>query len=135
VIGVASDALQVKEKQEVEPKGELTQTRPVFVPAVDICEAENELVLMADMPGVKNDDVEIHLEENQLTIRGRVLEEPRRTTPVYTEYRTGDYYRKFTVSNIIDQSRIEANMKDGVLRVTLPKAEAAKPRQIKVSSA
>lgn len=82
---MTSDTLQVQEKQEVRSKGELTQTRPVFVPAVDIYEAEGELVLTADMPGVNNNGVEIHLEENQLTIRGRVREEARRATPVYTE--------------------------------------------------
>ena len=129
-----SKQLQPHEKKELESKSELTQTRPVFVPAVDIYETKDALVLLADMPGVSNDGVEIHLEDNELTIRGKAKEEKKGVTPLYTEYRSGDYYRKFTLSNIIDQDKIEAIIKDGVLKVVLPKAEAAKPRQIQVKA-
>ena len=129
-----SRQLQPHEKKEVETKAELTQTRPVFVPAVDIYETNDALVLLADMPGVSNDGVEIHLEDNELTIRGKVKEEKKGHAPLYTEYRSGDYFRRFTLSNIIDQDKIEAVMKDGVLKVMLPKAEAAKPRQIQVKA-
>ena len=126
--------LELRGKKELEPKGELTQRRPVFIPAVDIFENKEALVLIADMPGVTNDGVEIHLEDSELTIRGRVTEEEQNLTPVYTEYRSGDYYRSFTLSNVIDQQKIEASMKDGVLKIFLPKAETAKPRQITVEA-
>lgn len=124
--------LELRGKKEMESKGELTRRCPVFIPAVDIFENNEALVLIADMPGVTNDGVEIHLEENELTIRGRVTEEQEDLMHVYTEYRSGDYYRSFTLSNVIDQQMIEANMKDGVLKIILPKAETAKPRQITV---
>lgn len=126
--------LELRGKKEMESKGELTQRRPVFIPAVDIFENKQALVLIADMPGVTNDGVEIHLEDSELTIRGKILEEQQNVMPVYTEYRSGDYYRSFTLSNVIDQQKIEALMKDGVLKIILPKAEVAKPRQITVKA-
>ncbi len=126
--------LELQGKKEMESKGELTQRRPIFVPAVDIFENKESLVLIADMPGVTNDGVEIHLEDGELTIRGKVVEEQESAEPVYTEYRSGDYYRSFTLSNVIDQAKIQASMKDGVLMIMLPKAEEAKPRKITVSA-
>lgn len=126
--------IQLRDKKEMEARGEPTQRRPVFQPAVDIYESKESLVLIADMPGVDNEGVEIHLEDSELTIRGRVDEEQIDAMPVYTEYRSGDYYRNFTLSNIIDQQKIEANMKDGVLKIIFPKAETAKPRQITVEA-
>lgn len=126
--------LELRGKKEMESKGELTQRRPVFIPAVDIFENKQALVLIADMPGVTNDGVEIHLEDSELTIRGKILEEQQNVMPIYTEYRSGDYYRSFTLSNVIDQQKIEALMKDGVLKIILPKAEVAKPRQITVKA-
>jgi HSP20 family protein len=126
--------LELRGKKQMEAKGELTQRRPVFIPAVDIFENKEALVLIADMPGVTNEAVEIHLEDGELTLRGRVAEERQSLIPVYTEYRSGDYYRSFTLSNVIDQQKIEASMKNGVLKITLPKAEAAKPRHITVKA-
>jgi HSP20 family protein len=126
--------LELRGKKEMESKGEPTQRRPVFIPAVDIFENNESLVLTADMPGVTNDGVEIHLEDSELTIRGKVLEEEQNAMPVYTEYRSGDYYRSFTLSNVIDQQKIEASIKDGVLKIVLPKAETSKPRQITVKA-
>ncbi len=126
--------LEPQQKREIETKSEMTQTRPVFAPAVDIYESDGALVLVADMPGVDRSGVELHLEENQLTIRGRVVEEKDSGDPLYSEYRSGDFFRSFTLSNVIDQEKIEATMKDGVLTVILPKAEAARPRQIAVTA-
>ncbi len=126
--------LQASEKKEVQARGEMTRTLPVFVPNVDIYENDEALVLVADMPGVGSQGADIHLEDNELTIRGRVQEEPGKGAPLYTEYRSGDFYRSFTLSNVIDQNKIQAIMKDGVLTVTLPKADAAKPRQITVKA-
>lgn len=129
-----SKQLQAKDKKEIQTKSETTQNKPVFVPAVDIYETDDFLVLLADMPGVSNEGVEIHLEDSELTIRGKVDEEPNTWNPIYTEYRSGDYYRSFTLSNVIDQDKIEATMKHGVLKVVLPKAKAAKPRKIEVKA-
>lgn len=130
-----SKELQVKEKREVEGKGELTFSGPVFVPAVDILENKEALVLIADMPGVGNEGVEIDLKDNELTISGRAKDPREGISPLYTEYKSGGYLRSFTLSSLIDQSKIQATMKHGVLRVVLPKAEAAKPRRIVVQSA
>lgn len=127
--------LQVQEKQELQTKSETTRNVPIFVPAVDIYESENELVLLADMPGVPMENVEIDLDNDQLTIRGVMPPVEVKGSLILKEYSVGDYYRQFTLSNVIDQSRIEATMKDGVLRLALPKAEAAKPRKITVQGA
>jgi len=89
---------------------------------------------MADMPGVAFDNVDIDLDNDQLTIRGSVRVEDEKGTVLLKEYSVGDYYRQFTLSNVIDRNKIEASMKDGVLKVVLPKAEAAKPRKITVKS-
>jgi HSP20 family protein len=115
--------LQVAGKKEVKPTGELTHAGPVFIPAVDIFEDQNTLILIADMPGVNSDGVDIHLKDNELTISGRPKkEEKNQTAPIYTEYESGGFLRSFTLSNVIAQARIEASMKDGVLKVVLPKA-------------
>jgi HSP20 family molecular chaperone IbpA len=128
--------IQVKEKQEVTASAEQTRTGLVFLPAVDIFETEGELTVLADMPGVKAKDLQIDLDNNVLTMVGGVkAPEGPEEEDVLREYQTGRYYRQFTISDVIDQSKIEAVMTDGVLRLTLPKAEAAKPRHIPVKGA
>lgn len=115
--------LQETEKQEVQDTGaERTRARPAFIPRADIYEVNDEIVVVADMPGVDADSVEVMLERNTLTINGYVkpLELPDYTL-AYAEYREGDYQRSFSLSNEIDQSKIEAEMKDGVLHLHLPK--------------
>jgi HSP20 family molecular chaperone IbpA len=125
--------LQVKEKAEVSTAAEQTRPGPVFTPAVDIFETEVELTLLADMPGVKAKDLSIDLREGTLTLSGETeFPEGANETEVFREYRTGRYFREFSISELIDQAKIEAELRDGVLKVRLPKAEAAKPRQIKV---
>jgi HSP20 family molecular chaperone IbpA len=130
-----SKALQVKEKAEMTTPAELTKTGPVFTPGVDIFENEKEITLLADMPGVKAKNLNIDLREDVLTLTGDVetLESPSEAT-VLREYRIGRYFRKFTLSNLIDQAKIEAELKDGVLRLRLPKVEAATPRKIAVKA-
>lgn len=128
-------ALQAKEKSEVTSMTEQTKPGLVFTPDVDIFETEKELILLADMPGVKAGDLNIDLKENVLTLDGDVKEpESENEVELLTEYRTGKYYRQFNLSEIIDQSKIEATMTDGVLRLKLPKVEAAKPRKIKIKA-
>ncbi len=130
-----SKALQAKEKTEVTTPAEQTRPGAVFTPAVDIFETEKDITLLADMPGVKADSLNIDLHENVLSLEGDVQSpEGGDEMDVFREYRTGKYYRQFTLSQVIDQSKIEAAMKDGVLRLRLPKVEAATPRKIAVRS-
>jgi HSP20 family protein len=124
--------LQLQEKKELQTKAESTRDVPVFVPAVDIYESESALTVVADMPGVSADSLDIDLDNDQLTIRGTAATQESEGTVLLQEYSVGDYYRQFTLSDAIDRSKIEATMKDGVLKVVLPKAEAAKPRKITV---
>ncbi len=129
-------ALQAKEKSEVSTQAEQTKPGFVFTPAVDIFETEKEITLLADMPGVKAEDLNIDLHDNILTLDSEV-KSPEGPDEAYVirEYRTGKYYRQFRLSQVIDQSKIDAAMKEGVLRLRLPKVETAKPRQIKVKVA
>lgn len=130
-----SKALQVKEKQELTSPAEQTRPGPVFTPEVDIFEDERQITLLADMPGVPPDDVTIDLSDNVLSISGEVKPfEEANEADVLIEFEIGRYYRQFTLSEVIDQSRIEARLEDGVLRLTLPKAEKAIPRQITVTA-
>ena len=128
-------ALQAKEKSEVSSMTEQTKPGLVFTPDVDIFETEKGITLLADMPGVKSEGLNIDLRENVLTLDGDVKKpEGQNETELFTEYRTGKYYRQFNLSEIIDQAKIEATMTDGVLRLTLPKVEAAKPRKITIKA-
>ena len=128
-------SLQAKEKKEVTTPAELTKPGLVFNPAVDIFETERELTLLADLPGVKTKDLKIDLKDNVLTLTAdeTPLEGPQEKD-VVREYRSGTYYRQFSLSDTIDQSKIEAVMREGVLRLTLPKVEAATPRKIAVKA-
>jgi HSP20 family protein len=125
-------------KQEVSgPDGvERTRTGKVYLPAVDIYETDQDVVLVADMPGVDENSVDVSLEKNVLTIYGRVEPQvPAGHTLAYAEYRIGDYQRSFTISNSINWERIEGVVKNGVLRLTLPKAGPASTKKILVKSA
>ncbi len=123
-----------QEKKEVKKAGEEMRPGPVFIPAVDILENQNELMILADMPGVDGKDVDIDLREDVLTIRGPVSAvEDEKEISVYREFNWGDYFRQFTLTEVIDQEKILAKMDDGVLRLTLPKKEKVKPKKIKIS--
>lgn len=115
---------------------ERTRNRKVYVPRVDIYETKESIVLLADMPGVDEGSVDITLEKNVLTITGTV--EPvgfPGHNLVYAEYDTGDYQRAFTLPEEIDQNKIGATVKNGVLRVVLQKAEKSKARKIAIKAA
>ena len=113
--------------------GEATREGPVFRPETDIYETEEQVVIVADMPGVAPDSVDITLERRVLTIRGHVdAKPPEGYRQIYTEYGVGDFERVFTLSETIDQEKIQASQKDGVLTLVLPKAEALKPKRIDV---
>ena len=132
---MAENELQVQEKKELQTESEHTRDVPVFIPAVDIYESDGELTLLADMPGVPPENVEIDLNDSRLTIKGAAVKREVSGRALLCEYGVGDYYRQFTLSEAIDRSKIGASMKDGVLKVVLPKAEAAKPRKIEVKVA
>ena len=107
-----------------------------FVPRVDICENKESLFLIADMPGVDEKTVDIELEKNVLTITGRVENgQIKDATMMYSEYEIGDYERVFTLSDEIDRDKIVATVKNGVLRLELPKAESVKPKKIAIQAA
>jgi len=125
--------LQVQQKREVEKKQESTVPTRTFLPTADIYEAENALTVVLEMPGVDKSNVDINVESGVLSIEGRLdFSKYEGMQPVYTEYNIGTYRRSFTLSNKIDQDKISAEMKDGVLTLVLPKAEEAKPRRISV---
>ena len=125
--------IQVKPKQEVTSPAEQTKPGVIFTPSVDIFETDRELTLLADLPGVTAENLSIDLRENTLTLTGEVEPlERANEEDILIEYEVGKYYRQFSLSNVIDQSKIDANLADGVLRLTLPKVKEAKPRKIEV---
>ena len=125
--------------QKQASRGEVARpeaTRGVFyTPRVDILETEQEMVLFADLPGVKPEDAEIRFENGDLVIHGRC--QPRQEGQEYLscEYGVGDFYRVFSIGQEIDSEKISAELKNGVLTVHLPKTEAVKPRKIPVKGA
>jgi HSP20 family molecular chaperone IbpA len=129
-------ALQVQdtEKRELDLAGaERTRDRLAFVPRADIYETNEGITVLADMPGVDESTVDITLENNVLTIRGYVdFVEPEGRSLALSEYRVGDYERAFSLSDQIDQDAIDALVKDGVLRLYLPKITEARKRTIAI---
>ena len=129
----AKQALQVQQKRELETKQEATIPARAFIPTADIYEDEDELTLILEMPGVDKGNVEVSVEGGVLRVGGRLdFSKYQGLQPLYTEYNFGHYSRSFTLSNQIDQDKIAAEMKDGVLSLKLPKVEQAKPRTIQV---
>lgn len=114
---------------------ENTRGSQYFVPAVDIYETEEELLLFADIPGVSSDNINLHFENGELILEGRVPQRQRPGKALSLEYEEGGYYRVFQVHESIDTSRIAAECKNGVLRVHLPKEEKVKPRKVAVKGA
>jgi HSP20 family protein len=103
------------------------------VPAAHIYEAEHDLTVVLEMPGVEKKNVDINVEDGVLSVEGRIdLTKYQGLQPLYTEYNIGHYARTFRLSSKIDQNKIAAEMKDGVLSLKLPKVEEAKPRTIQV---
>jgi HSP20 family molecular chaperone IbpA len=131
---VGSQELQVQQKREVEKKTEGTTPARVFMPVTDIFETPEALMVVLEMPGVDRGKIEASVEDDIVTVQGRIdFARYEGMQPVYTEYNVGHYARSFEISDEIDQSKIRAEMKDGVVMIVLPKAEQAKPRKIEVS--
>ena len=126
--------LEAKEKRELQGKEESTIPTRTFVPTTDIYETEQALTVVMEMPGVDRANLDINVENDVLSVAGRIdFSKYENLQPVYTEYNIGHYRRSFNLApNRVDQEKIKAEMKDGVLTLTLPKAEQAKPRRIAV---
>lgn len=115
---------------------EQTRPGPTFLPAVDIFESDLSVTVLADMPGVKTADLSIDLRDNVLTLNGPVKSaRGQGDTDVLREVETGTFFRQFTLSEAVDQGKIDAKLVDGVLRLELPKVERAQPRKITVRTA
>ena len=125
--------LAVREKKELVSKDEKTVPGRYYVPYADIHETETALTVLMEMPGVRKDNLDVSLENDVLRVDGRIdFSNYEGMEPVYTEYNVGHYTRSFTLSNKIDQEKISAQLDDGVLTLTLPKAKEAQPRKISI---
>jgi HSP20 family protein len=126
--------LDVQPKRELEKKEESTTPVRTFVPNTDIFETEDALMVVMELPGVDREHAEITVEDNVLSVSGRIdFSKYDKLQPVYTEYNIGYYWRTFSLApSSIDAQRISADMKNGVLTLTLPKAEQIKPRRIQL---
>jgi HSP20 family protein len=126
--------LQVQQKRELEKKEETTVPARAFIPTADIYETTDALKVVLEMPGVEKNNVNVRVEDGVLTVEGRLdFSKYRDLQPLYTEYNVGHYSRSFRLTTKIDQSKIRAEMKDGVLSLVLPKAEEAKARTVQVN--
>lgn len=134
---MSEKTLELEKQEEQAPAlNESTRVRRTLKPRIDLYEAGNEIVLMADMPGVNEANVDITLEKDRLTIRGPIEDRvPEGYRPVYSEFSVGDYARSFVLSDEIDRDNIAASFKNGVLKLSLPKAESAKAQKIVVQNA
>jgi HSP20 family molecular chaperone IbpA len=123
------------QKDRVQESGrESTRGGTLFTPRVDIIETDQELLVFADVPGVRAEDVDLRFENGELLLHGRVRPQEQSANVLLNEYEEGDFYRVFAVHESIDASKINAECKNGVLTVHLPKVEAVQPRQIAVQA-
>lgn len=131
-----STDMAVKNEGSEVARVERTRDRRTYTPNVDIIETADEFLVVADMPGVTADAIDIQYEQGVLTMHGRV--EPRQdeesTNYLLREYGIGDYYRSFRLGEGIDPDKIEAHLKNGVMELHLPKSGATKPKKIEVKS-
>jgi HSP20 family protein len=128
-----SQELAVREKKELAAKEEKTVPGRYYVPYADIYETDEALAVVMEMPGVEKKDLDVSLENDVLRVDGRIdFAKYDGMEPVYTEYNVGHYTRSFTLSNRIDRDGVSAQLEDGVLTLTLPKAKAAQARRINI---
>ncbi len=128
-----SKEMAVREKKEVVAKEEKTVPGRYYVPSADIYETDEALTVAMEMPGVEKKDLNINVEKDVLRVDGRIdFSKYKDMEPVYAEYNVGHYARSFALGSAIDQEKIGANLEDGVLTLTLPKAKHAQPRKIAI---
>ena len=126
--------LEVQEKKEIVTKGEKTVPARYYVPATDIHETADALLVVMEVPGVDRKDIDIKVEDDTLTVEARIdYAKYEGMEPLYTEYNVGHFARRFALSHMIDQQQIGAALTDGVLTLTLKKVEQAKPRRIAIN--
>ena len=126
--------LQLQQKRELEKKQESTIPARVFLPETDIFETAQALTVVLEMPDVSKESVDVDVENDILTITGRIdFSKYQGLQPLYTEYNIGNYSRSFQISNKINQDNIKAELNDGVMILVLPKSEKAMPRKIQVT--
>jgi len=126
-----NNPIATKERSE-QTNPEATRGGVYFTPRVDIYETAKGLTLVADVPGVRPEDVDLRYENGQLLLHARVQPRERKGNLVTSEYEVGDFYRAFSIHESIDNSQIEAECKNGILTVHLPKVAAVQPKQISV---
>jgi HSP20 family protein len=125
-----------KEEAALDEGTEWAQDRRIFIPRADIYEAGDQIVAVVDLPGAREDQIDITLEKNVLTLHATVDPQPVEGHSLsFAEYEVGDYQRSFKLSDEVDQNKIKATFSEGVLRMYLPKAETAKAKKIMVQSA
>jgi len=123
------------QKKEESPVAKAEARARVYAPTVDIAERKDDFLLIADMPGVDEGSLFITVEQDALAVSGRVASHDLEgLKPAYEEFRADAYERTFTLSEEIDRENIKATMKNGVLKLVLPKAEKAKARKIVITS-
>ena len=124
--------VEVHEQDKVHGnKAERTRNRPTLIPRVDIFETESAVVLLADLPGATEDEISVTLEKDVLTLEASVGKEaPHKHSLVHREFRSGDFYRAFSLTTSVERDKIAATLKHGVLRVELPKAGESRAQRI-----
>ena len=127
-----SALIKQQEKRTEIATPERTRNGVTYTPRCDILETENDMVLYADLPGVRPDDVDVRLENGQLEIFAKCTAHQESENYLAYEYGVGNYYRTFTINEAIDANKIKAELKQGVLTVHLPKSERVKPKRIAV---
>jgi HSP20 family protein len=126
-------SLEVQEKKELLSKGEKTTPARYYIPNTDITETDDALVVTMEVPGVDRGSVDVKVEDDVLRVEARIDHAKYDgMEPVYTEYNVGHFARSFSLSHAIDQQKIDAALNDGVLTLTLKKAQKTQPRQIEI---
>jgi HSP20 family molecular chaperone IbpA len=126
--------LEVQKKKELAAKGEATTPAKYFLPNTDIYETADALTIVMEVPGVDKKELSASVENDVLRVEGRIdFAKYEGMEPVYAEYNVGHYVRTFSLSSKIAQDGISADLRDGVLTLTLKKAKEAQPRQITIS--
>ncbi|MBF0362674.1 MAG: Hsp20/alpha crystallin family protein [Oligoflexia bacterium] len=130
---MTANELEVKDKKELETTSEKTYSCKVYVPDTDIYENDKEIILEVDIPGVNKNDVKIQLENSVLSIEAKMRpQDYDKLNPLYSEYNIGHFYREFRIGEMVERDKIDASVNNGVLKLTLPKIEKLKPKQIAV---
>lgn len=128
-------SLQIEKNEIMDQETEQTRDRRVFSPSTDIYETNDEITLLVDLPGVKEDDIDITLEKDILSINASVAASTiEGYTLDYAEYAVGDFHRKFRLTKLVDPENIVAVLKDGVLKINLSKSAVAKTKKISVQA-